>query len=81
MKKLCALLSILLVVAILAGLVGEVAPAISTKAEEPAYYVLDDGDTANRYSWQLDAEEKQQGRYSLRTSAKVLGRSKPISGY
>ncbi|MBO5797784.1 MAG: hypothetical protein J6R77_05495 [Clostridia bacterium] len=69
MKKLCALLSILLVVAILAGLVGEVAPAISTKAEEPAYYVLDDGDTANRYSWQLDAEEKQQGRYSLRTSA------------
>ncbi|MBO5797782.1 MAG: hypothetical protein J6R77_05485 [Clostridia bacterium] len=69
MKKLCALLSLLLVVAILAGLVGEVAPALSIKAEDPAYYVLDDCDTTQRFAWQLDPDEKQQGRYSLRTSA------------
>ena len=69
MKKALALLSLLLVVAMLAGLVGEVAPVLTAKAEDPAYYVLDDCDTTKRFTWQLDPSDKQQGRYSLRVSA------------
>ena len=75
MKKRFAYLSWILVLAMLAGMAAFLGrpAALTAQAGSADYILLDDCDTNSHFKWQPDAQEKMQGKASMRTGVSTKG--------